>query len=106
MTAIFVLNVSNAPCFDILGGKCLLSAQCLPTQYCKTGLLNPLIGECVEGKSEGEWCIKDSTCASKHCNYFKCKKRFTQRDGSCETSVKYLNKGFSKKFVTICQNYI
>ena len=75
---------------NLLGGKCILDAQCLPTQYCKTGLLNPLIGECVEGKREGEWCLKDDSCASKICNYFKCKKRVTVKDGVCSSSVRGL----------------
>jgi hypothetical protein len=82
---IIYLNETNG--LNLLGGKCILDAQCLPTQYCKTGLLNPLIGECVEGKIEGEWCIKDSSCASKICSYLKCKKRVTLRDGICSSSV-------------------
>ena len=72
---------------DLLNGKCILDSQCLPTQYCKTSIPNPLIGDCIEGKIEGEWCIKDSSCASKICSYLKCKKRVTLRDGTCFSSV-------------------
>ena len=82
---------------SLLNGKCILDSQCLPTQYCKTSLLNPLIGECVEGKQEQEWCIGDSSCASKVCRYFKCKKRITFRDGACSSSIDCPDDQYCKK---------
>ena len=66
--------------------KCILDTQCRTGQFCDTKFPNP-VGECIEGKGEDEFCIKNSVCASNQCNFFKCKKRVTVKDGPCKHSV-------------------
>ena len=69
---------------------CLLDSTCLPSQYCETSFPNP-IGKCVDGLEEGKACLRDRTCASKQCSFFRCKKRVGVSNGPCKHSADCLN---------------
>lgn len=81
-----ILNFYKVESLDLLGDRCLLDSQCRTTQYCETDFPNP-VGDCKDGKDEGELCLRDRTCASKKCHFFKCKKRLQVKDGPCKISV-------------------
>ena len=86
-------NVENSILPDISKGlgldepqNCIFDAECRTGQFCKTKLLLP-IGKCEIGKSEDEFCVKNSVCASNDCSFFKCTKRIFLKDGPCVKSV-------------------
>lgn len=90
---ISAINSFNIPIPGILenlgsgnDSKCIFDVECRTGQFCKTQLPN-IIGHCVEGKGESEFCLKDSVCASNDCSFFKCTKRIFQKDGPCKKSV-------------------
>jgi hypothetical protein len=92
LIAVFsIANTLNIPGFQETGGKrndekCIFDAECRTGHFCKTHLPNPF-GDCVEGKGENEFCLKNSVCASNDCSFFKCTKRIVQKDGACKKSV-------------------
>jgi hypothetical protein len=67
---------------DVLG-KCVSESSCKLDEYCDKDFPNPF-GVCKEGLKVGDFCLKDSRCSTKRCNYFRCKERLTLRDGPCK----------------------
>lgn len=81
------LVFSLSPIIGInLLNTCFLDSGCASQEYCDKDLLSPL-GKCKRGDPEGTICIRSRTCESKKCEFFKCKKRISIKDGPCKTSA-------------------
>ena len=45
----------------------------------------------MDGAKEGTGCLRDRSCESKKCRFFRCEKRIAVKDGPCKHSSDCLN---------------